>query len=110
MKYEGVDNNKEIVYYFKDLSIDTTNHCTLRSESFYTNFEQFNNSIGQLYNSESLTVINTFTNNGFKYQIMLSDEIILPTILISSIFNLSNNSWYNNIKFMRLFIDSKPST
>ena len=37
------------------------------SELFYTDFEQFYTSIGQLYNFESLTIVNTLAYNDFKY-------------------------------------------
>lgn len=50
-------------------------------------------------------------DNAFKYQITLSNKIVLPTtILTPYIFNLSPNSRYNDIEIQLIFIDSRLST
>lgn len=35
IKYESIDNNKDIAQYFENLSIDILNNYTPKSESFY---------------------------------------------------------------------------
>lgn len=55
-------------------------------------------------------VINTLANNAFKYWIILSDKIVLSTILFPYVFNLLIDFQYNNIKFKELLIDLGAST
>ena len=87
------------------------NDNTPEFESFYIYLEQFHTSFGQLKGLEFITVVNTFANNAFKYQITLNDKTILPiTISASYLFNLSTNSQHNNIVFKELLIDSRAST
>lgn len=42
-KYKGVDNNKSIAYYFRDLSINIYNDYISKpiAKSFYNKFKQF---------------------------------------------------------------------
>lgn len=78
----------------------------LESKSFYTKLEQFYNSFSWLESSEPKTIINTLADNIFKYQIILSDETVLPIITpVFYNFNSSTNSWYNKTEFKRLLID-----
>lgn len=61
--------------------------------------------------SESIRVVNTIANNVFKYKITLNDKTILFIIvLVSYIFNLLGDLWYNEIEFKELFINSKVLT
>lgn len=61
--------------------------------------------------SESIRVVNTIANNVFKYKIILNNKTILFIIvLISYIFNLLGDLWYNKIEFKELFINSKVLT
>lgn len=64
-----MDNNKDIVHYFRDLSINVYNNYILEliTELLYINFEQFHTSIGQIQGSESVTAINVLDDNIFKY-------------------------------------------
>lgn len=39
MEYEGIDNNKNIAHYFKNLLIDVDNNFTLKFKSFHIEFE-----------------------------------------------------------------------
>ena len=45
-------------------------------ESFHTKSEQFHISIGQLYYSESQTIVNTPADNTFKHQITLNNKTV----------------------------------
>lgn len=67
MKYEDLDNNKDIAYYFEDLSIEIHNDYTSESKSFYTKSEQFHIFFDQLEGSGSITVVNTLADNTFKH-------------------------------------------
>ena len=109
-EYEGIDDDEDIAHYFEDLSIDADNDCTLGSESFHMESEQFYISIGQLNNSESKSIINTLADNTFKHRITLSDETVLPTTLTPYVFNSSTDSRYNDTEFKGLLINSGAST
>lgn len=110
MEYEGVDNDKNIAYYFEDLSININKDYIPGSESFYTGSGQFHTSIGHLHNSKSFTVVNTLANNAFKHWLTLNNITISPTTFAYYVFNSSTDSQYNNTQFKELFIDSGAST
>ena len=112
MDYEGiVDNDKSVAQYFGDLSIDMQNDNSPEPESFYIESKQFHTYFGQLKGSEPIIVINTLADNAFKHQITLSDKTVLPTTVpVSYVFNLSIDSWYNDIEFMGLLINLEGST
>ena len=58
-----------------------------------------------------ITVVNTLADNTFKYQIILSDEIVLSiTDLAPYVFNFSTDLQYNDAEFKGLLIDSSIST
>lgn len=58
-----------------------------------------------------MIIVNMLADSIFKYQIILSGKtILLITVFNSYIFNLSIDLQYNNIKFIRLFIDLEGST
>ena len=111
-EYEGVDNNKGIVHYFKDLSIDIYNDYTPEptTESLYTKSKQFHTSVGQMRGSESVTAVNALANNAFKYQIILSNKTVSLITPAPYIFNPSTDLQYNDIEFKRLLIDLGAST
>lgn len=61
-------------------------------ELFYIELKQFYTFFGQLEGSKSITVINILAYNAFKYQIILSDKIILPiNVPAPYVFNLSTD-------------------
>lgn len=110
--YEGIKNDDEhVAQYLGDLSIDMQNDNTPELESFYIESEQFHTYFGQLKGSESITIVNTLAYNAFKHQIILSDKTVLPTTVPAPyVFNLSIDSWYNDMEFKGLPIDSRAST
>ena len=83
------------------------NNNTPKPKLFYIESEQFHIFFGQLKISEPITIINILANNAFKYQIIPSDEIVLPiTVPTPYVFNSSTDSQYKNTEFKGLIIDS----
>lgn len=68
-EYKSIDNNKCIVYYFVNLSINTQNDYILKPsiELFNTELKQFDIFFDWLKGFKSIIVINTLADNTFKY-------------------------------------------
>lgn len=69
IEYKGVDNNKYIIQYFGELSINTQNDYILKPimKLFDTESKQCYTSLGQLEGFESIIIINTLADNAFKH-------------------------------------------
>lgn len=63
MKYESFDNDPNIVHFFKNILIYLHYNYIVESESIYTEFELFYNSISKLHNFEFRIVINILADN-----------------------------------------------
>lgn len=97
--------------YFENLLINMQNNNTPEPKLLYIELKQFYSAFGLLKSSMFITIVNTLSNNVFKYQIILSDKIVSPfTVSNFYVFNLLINLQYNDTKFKELFINSGAST